>query len=165
MENEVLDVQSREAALEEDARRRAAADPLPGALNDAFLQDAIQIGPNIYVRRVVASDWLVFKWLNSPIFQAMLELQKDEKLREEVQFTEQEQYEMAWQFTHTPKQVRALMAKGRDKFREECQEFADELDFALLPAAIEALVRQIIRSFSTSQQYGEEGDLKKNKTR
>lgn len=150
-----------EAALEQDARRRAAADPLPGALADAFLEDAIQIGDNLYVRRVVASDWKVLKWLDSPIFKAMLEMQKDEGNRDEIAFTDEEQYEMAWQFTHTPAEVRELMTKGREGFKKSCEQWADHLDFASLPSAINALQKQILKSFSTSLKYGGEDEAKK----
>lgn len=159
-----LNEEQREAALNEDARRRACADPLPGALADAFLEDAIQIGPNTFVRRVVASDWKVLKWLDSPIFKAMLEFQKDEKLRDEVPFTDEEQWEMAWHFTHSPKEARELMARGRESFRSACTVWADDLPMPSLPAAINAMQKQIIKSFSASLKYGGEDEAKKKRT-
>ena len=62
-----------DANLREEANRRAAATPLPGALADAFLTDAIQVTDTMFVRRVVASDWSILQWLDSPIYKMILD--------------------------------------------------------------------------------------------
>jgi hypothetical protein len=157
----LTDRQRREGGLNHEAAKRANADPLPGVLYRAFDPDHIPIGNGLSVRPVVASDWKALKWLESPVWKAFLELQKDEKIREDVAYTDEEQYEMAWQFTHTPKEVRALMARGRDCFRETCVEWADTITFAALPDAVNAIQRQIILSFTSRPTVGSDDDLKK----
>ena len=77
MGNEAIAPEAAEAQLTEDARKRAAATPLPGALAEAFLCDAIFVpwgDKQIPVRRVVASDWPILQWLESPIFKLILEI-------------------------------------------------------------------------------------------
>jgi hypothetical protein len=157
----ITDEQRRDIGLNHEAAKRANADPLPGVLYRAFDPKPIDIGSGLTVRPVVASDWKALKWLESPVWKAFLELQKDEKIREEIQYTDEEQYEMAWQFTHTPKEVRGLMAKGRDIFRETCVDWADTITFAALPDAINAIQRQIILSFTSRPTIGDDEDLKK----
>ena len=151
----------RETQLTEDAQKRAAADPLPGSLAEAFLSDAIQVGDNLYVRRVVASDWRIIKALDSPLYRQMLEYQKPEETREEIEFSDEEQWEMCWQFTHSPKECRALLAKGRDAFRETASEMADTISMPQMPMIIKAIVKQIYASFETSIKYSGDGDEKK----
>ena len=144
-----------EAGVEQMARARAAADPLPGALSDAFLKDSIKIADGVWVRRVVASDWKILKALDSPIFRQMLEFQKPEDAREETVFSDEEQWEMCWQFTHTPKENRELIAQGRKAYAETAETWADSAELSQMPLIIDAITKQLIRSFQTSLQYGD----------
>ena len=142
--------------LREEANRRAAATPLPGPLADAFLTDAIQVSENLFVRRVVASDWSILQWLDSPIYKMILEIQKDESLREVISYADDEEWEMVWQFTHTPKEVRALKAKGRTVFKETCaDEIGDKYSLAITKKAVEAISKQILASFDTKIGFGD----------
>lgn len=154
-----------EANLRDEANRRAAATPLPGALADAFLTDAIQITDNLFVRRVVASDWSILQWLDSPIYKMILEVQKEDALREEVTYTDEEEWEMVWQFTHAPKDVRALKAKGREVFKETCaNEIGDAYSLVVTKKVVEAISKQILSSFDTKIGFAsseEGGDSKK----
>jgi hypothetical protein len=155
---------AREHQLTEDANRRAAATPLPGALAEAFLTDAIQVSDKLWVRRVVASDWSILQWLDSPIYKMILEVQKDEKIRDEVPYTDEEEWEMCWQFTHTPKQCRELKAKGRGVFRQTCiDEMGDAHSLIVTKKAVEAISKQILASFDTKIGFSssDESELKK----
>jgi hypothetical protein len=142
-----------EQVLTEEARKRAAATPFPGPLADAFLHDAIQVDDHLFVRRIVASDWKILQALDSPICKQMLEFQKDEKLREPVPFTDEEEWEMCWQFTHSPKECRELMAKGRAAFREAAIEYGDTLTMPQSKLVIGAIGRQITNSWLTCIKY------------
>ena len=142
-----------EQVLTEEARKRAAATPFPGPLADAFLHDAIQVDDQLFVRRIVASDWKILQWLDSPICKQMLEFQKEEKLRDPVPFTDEEEWEMAWQFTHSPKECRELMAKGREVFRAAAIEFGDTLTMPQSKLVINAIGRHITNSWMTCIKY------------
>lgn len=163
IEKIILD-KGQEIQLTEDANRRAAATPLPGALADAFLTDSIQVSDNLFVRRVVASDWSILQWLDSPIYKMILEVQKDEKIRESVSYTDDEEWEMVWQFTHSPKDVRSLKAKGREVFKETCaSDIGDSYSLVVTKKAVEAISKQILASFDTKIGFssGDEPDSKK----
>lgn len=101
------------------------------------------------------------KWLESPLWKSFLELQKDEKIREEVEYSDEEQYEMAWQFTHSPAEVRELMAQGRERYRSTSVAWADTITLAALPDAITAIQRQVILSFTSRPTIGDDDDFKK----
>ncbi|MDE2097606.1 MAG: hypothetical protein KGL39_10195 [Patescibacteria group bacterium] len=153
-----------DAGLRQEAMKRAAADPLPGPLSDAFLKDAVDVGKGIFVRRVVASDWHILKALNSPILRQLLELQKDETLREETEYSDLEQAEMVYQFTHSPKQCRELLKMGREIFSSTSQDYCDtSVDFSQMPMIIAAITKQLSDCISASVSYGAE-DLKKKTT-
>ena len=147
------DIQSDNPVLTEEARKRAAATPFPGPLAEAFLSDAIQVDDHLFVRRIVASDWKILQWLDSPIIRQMLELQKDEKLREDVQFTDEEEWEMCWQFTHSPKECRELRAKGREAFKAAAVEYGDTITMPQSKLIIKAIGKQIVNSYSTAVKY------------
>ena len=169
MGNDILSADEQQAAIEQnlrqEANKRAAATPLPGALADAFLTDAIQITDTMFVRRVVASDWSILQWLDSPIYKMILEVQKDEKLRDAVTYTDEEEWEMCWQFTHSPKDCRALKAKGREVFRQTCtDEMGDAYPLIVTKKAVEAISKQILASFDTKIGFTSgEGDESKKK--
>ena len=144
-----------ERQLKEDARRRAGTDPLPGPLADAFQSDCIPVNGSVKVRRVVTSDWVILRQLKSPIIQQMLEMQKDEAIREEVPFTDEEGYEICWQFTHNPKDCRALLEVSRERFRQQAiEDIADSLDPSIVGQVVKAVGKQILRSFETALKYG-----------
>lgn len=136
--------------LEREAAKRASADPLPGALSEAFLSDAIDVG-GVKVRQVKATDWKLLKWLNSPILQQMLELQKPKEQRQEVPLTDEEEWEICFQFTTEPKVLRKLMGGTREAFTEIATEMiADKLDTAQIKAMTNAVSEQFIASFKTA---------------
>ena len=147
------DIQADNPVLTEEARKRASATPFPGPLAEAFLSDAIQVDEKLFVRRIVASDWKILQWLDSPIMRQMLELLKDEKLRDDVPFTDEEEWEMCWQFTHLPKDCRELQAKGRETFRAVAVEYGDTITMPQSKLIVRAIGKQIVNSYSTAVKY------------
>jgi hypothetical protein len=139
--------------LQREAAKRAQAEPLPGALGAAFLNGDIDV-QGIKVRRVVATDWKVLKWLKSPILQQILELQKPAESREEIFISDEDEYEMCFQFIHSPKRMRELMGGTREDFRKlATEEIADKLDNAIVKAIVVAVSEQFIVSFQTALQF------------
>jgi len=159
-----LDEQAQELELKEQANRRAAATPLPGALADAFLTDAIQVTDNMFVRRIVASDWKILQALGSPIYKLILELQKDAALREDISYTDEEEWEMCWQFTHNPKECRELLAKGKDAFRSEAVALGDTLTLPVMKSIVAAVRKHLFDSYLTKVNFGSEETPAEKKT-
>ena len=148
------------AGLREESNKRAAADPLPGPLADAFLKGAIPWGDGRFVRRVVASDWKILKALDSPIFRQMLEAQKKPELREETVYSDEDQWEMCWQFTHTPAENRALIAKGREAYRAAAETWADETDLTDMAFIVDSITKLLVSSSNTRVGFGSSAEKK-----
>ena len=161
MGNDNLDPTAVQRQLADDARRRAAADPLPGPMAQVFLENSITIGSHT-IRRIVLSDWAILRGLKSPIIAQMLELQKPLETREEVPYSDEDGWEMIWQFSHTPSENRALLAKGRDAYREQAiTEIGDKIEVGQGALIVEAVQRQIMASFATAQKHGTEEEAEK----
>lgn len=161
IEEKILET-AQEQQLTDDANRRAAATPLPGALADAFLRGAIQVDETTFVRRVVASDWPILQWLNSPLYRLILEIQKDEAIREEIPYTDEEEWEMCWQFTHSPKECRALKEKGREVFKQTAiDEIGDSSLMGVQKKIVSAISAQVVASFGTKVGFGDGEEVKK----
>lgn len=141
--------------LTEMARARAMAEPLPGTLAEAFLNDAIDVH-GIKVRRAVASDFVLMRWLDSPIYRQMLESQKPKEKQEPVEYAAEEAFEIAFQFTRSPKETRAIQAKGRQAFREAAiEEFGDRFpNMAVAESVVEAAAEQMKKAWATGIENG-----------
>lgn len=136
------------------ATARAAADPLPGALKEAFIGGDINVAKDVTVRRVVASDWKKLKWLDSPILKQMLELQKPVEAREEVPYTDTEAFEICFQFTRPPKDTHAFLLGPRENFREAAIDtIGDKYDLPLCYKIVDAVSEQFAKSFLTALQF------------
>lgn len=132
-------------ALQDMARSRAGAEPLPGAMADAFLADDIQIAEGIVVRRIVASDWKILNWLNSPIKLQVLELTKPKEQREDVQISDDEEMEICFQFTRPLPEVRKAQKFGRAGFTETAyQSIGDKYDNVIIGKIKDAVTDQFL---------------------
>lgn len=135
------------------AASRAGHDPLPGPLSGAFLDQEIKV-LDVSVRPVVAFDMAMFKKLDSPLYRQMLEPENAAS----IQFTEEEGWEMCFQFTRPCREVRAALAKGREAFRESAtQAFGDKYRPQDITKIVDAIAEQIKRVFSTAVAH-ETGD-------
>lgn len=152
--NGLTKVQIEDHNLSQLASRRASADPLPGPLADAFAKGAIAVG-ELKVRKVVASDWVTFKRIKSPVLEMVLEIQQSagspDATIPEVEFTDQQQWEMCWQFTHTPAEVRVALDDGffSDYARRDIADAPD----VQVPLIITAAMEQIKRSWQTAVKF------------
>jgi len=157
--------------LKELAAGRAMADPLPGAAYDAMLAEDIEVETTIgkvNVRPNVAYDWVIFKQINSPVYNLTLESGMPKEIREEVDFKEQQAFELIYQFTHSCKEIRNLLRKGNGNieisnnkdekyavFREEVlNTTADKYSVFDIKPLINAVMQQILKSSSSALEYG-----------
>jgi hypothetical protein len=139
--------------IESMAAKRAESNPLPGSLGDAFLSGPITIAGH-EVRKLVASDYVIFKFLDSPILRQLLELSKAADKQESVSFTDEEEWEMCWQFIHTPRECRELMKKGRESFRELCSvEIGDSFSPEQTKLIVLAISEQVRRNGDTAVKF------------
>lgn len=144
------------------ASNRANGDPLPGALSAAFTKSAIKVGPAM-VRKIVASDWIVLRALNSPIIKLVEELAQrgDDKAAPppEVDITDQDEWDIAFQFTRAPSDVRKAMEGGPKEFRARAMEaIGDTLESATVKLIGIAVLEQIRRTWATPLQYKQDMD-------
>jgi hypothetical protein len=110
-----------EVRWRQEAAARANGDPLPGPLSAAFGPAWTAVG-NLKVRRPVASDWVILKALNSPAYQFALEVSQNPEKPQQPELTRQDEAEICWQFTHSPKENRELLAKGVEAFKAKASD-------------------------------------------
>lgn len=146
--------QIREHQVGQMAATRAQADPLPGPLAHAFGPNAIKIGGGIWVRKMVASDYPILKALDSPIFRMMTELATSADKPDDVTFTDEEEWQMCWQFTNPVKRVRETLALGVQTLKDLArQEIGDTLPPEVVKLITPAIMEQLKRNITTALQY------------
>lgn len=143
-----------------DARKAAAnATPIPGALREAFLPP---VGPVTFVP-ITCGHIAILQVIKSPILDlaVIYTQERDKKTRDEkiaaMNFPDDAGAEMVYIFSHTPPELRALLHKGRDAFRETaCTEVLDKLPpGGLLPLALSAS-QHFNACCATAVDYGPE---------
>lgn len=136
--------QIEEAQLASMANERAAREPLPGAYGDVFDTQPIQVHTSVgdvTIRPMVAYDINIFKLINSPFYQIMMGDKVQRSVDNQLFATEEESYEMIFQFTHSPKVCYELFKKGKDAYRDKVME---EVSFVYNPAEAAMLVEKIM---------------------
>lgn len=142
------------------AGRRANSEPLPGPMAEAFAGGSIKVG-EYRIRKVVASDWVAFKQIKSPVLEMILDLQQGagnpEYKPSEMEFSDQQQWELVWQFLKTPKEVRKAIADGTISALAE-SEIGDAVEQPTVMLLIAAVMEQLKRSWQTAVKYGAEAE-------
>ena len=139
--------------LESMANDRAASDPLPGPLLNAFMPGSIKVCDR-WVRKFVAYDHVILKALDSPLRRMILELAKPTDMQEKVEGTEQEEWDLCYQFTHTSKECRDLLAKGVESFHKAAEgAVADEWEPETVQFVLAAIFTQLKRNIETANRY------------
>ena len=135
--------------------REAAADPLPGPLAAAFegLPEAVA---GLRVRKMVHYDFALLRRLNSPLLRQMAGT-NGKKGKKGTAFTDEQGYEMVWQFTRPCEEVESALDKlGVSGFRKLTKR---EIGFGLGPVEVALRVkmveREVLRSFLTALKYTE----------
>jgi hypothetical protein len=135
-------------------QERAAAEPLPGPLAQAFAGGPLTHA-GVTLRPMVASDIVILKQLRSPLYLRLIEHAKAEEERKGIEFTDEEGFEMIYQFAVPLRQVRDELAKGREFFRSQAVErIGDQVNPADLKLLSELVVLNLANAFSTAVNYG-----------
>lgn len=141
--------------LKQQALGRANGEPFPGPLADAFLKDAIMVG-DIAVRKVVARDWKILRAINSPVIRLIQDSAQNPNAVPEIETTDEEEWELAFQFTHTPSEVWDTLQKGREMFSKVAQiAVADNPRFtsSIVKLIGAAVMEQIRREWQTALKF------------
>jgi len=147
----------RERILEQDALRRAALDPLPGPLKEAFLPKLpLKLSNGMTVRQPVAWDFVIMEALNSPMHLMRLESAKDPANREAVKMSNQDDFELAYQFTHSIDECEEVLEQGREKFAAAASAMAHTLTMKDYAVAIRAIVLELFGTEATYVPMSEE---------
>lgn len=156
----------RETIKRQAAAEKVNGDPAPGPLAGAFLPEKLEhLG--IEIREMQYFDILLLKKLDSPLFRRLKELSKPIGERKPAPFTDEEGFEMVFQFTHDIFEVQKLILRGREVFLIEATRFVLELakskvkdpgnSFREIPDFIHHLedlcVANFIRSMDTHVRY------------
>ena len=130
----------------------AAADPLPGPLADAFAPNLEPIA-GISLRPVVARDLALLRQLDSPLVRQLAQWRKPAGERAEVQCTEEEGWEIIYQFSRPARQAAADLACGRTHFTRLATEFAADLSLGAVSQLCARAAHNLIASFATAVRY------------
>jgi predicted DNA-binding protein (UPF0278 family) len=135
------------------ATNRVVSDPLPGPMLNAVANQELEIITSrgkVILRPVVIYDFTIFKKINSPHYRTMLEAANKDIEETDLKIEDEELYEMIFQFTHSCKEIRAILKKGREYFREVATEsIADRYSMPDLEILLNGLAKQIQSGFAT----------------
>jgi len=153
------------SVVESAATQRVVSDPLPGPMLDAVANQELDVMTSkgkVTFRPVVIYDFTIFKKLNSPHYRTMLEANSGVKM-EEMNIEDEELYEMIYQFTHSCKEIRAVLKKGREHYRElTTEEVGDKYNIQDLGVLLTGVATQIQNGFATMMAHGVDEDKDKD---
>lgn len=132
---------------------KAAADPMPGPLLDAFLPEPLKV-IGLELRPLVATDIAILKRIKSPLIDLFSQAAIDPELpRPVVTFEEEDLWEIVYLWTRPLPLSRAVLATGRQNFRETAlAETGDKLPINVVAdhgAIVGALERHFVNAFAT----------------
>lgn len=150
--------QAAAALLENEASKRAAAHPLPGPLADAFCSGPIQVaGKTVY--KVVPRTFQALTAIKSPLIEMIQDVVQGGKV--DTEFSDEQTWAICWIFTHRPKEVRELIAKGPEVLKEVATvEVGEEWEAACINLVMAACLEQIKRHMSTVIKFSAEAQEK-----
>jgi hypothetical protein len=133
-----------EAKMASMANERASREPLPGPASKIFNTESLTVKTSIgevTIRPMVSYDINIFKLINSPFYSILM----GDTIKTEANqlfTTEEESYEMIWQFTHSCKEAYNLFKKGKEAYRDKVME---DISFVYNPADAVMLVEKIMQ--------------------
>jgi hypothetical protein len=145
-------------AVENEAAKRASADPLPGPLGAAFGPLDIHVD-GLKIRPLVAYDWAVMKAANHAIYRQMLEYMQLGDQAKDVEPTEQEAWEIIYLLSHPCEEVDDVFQRGVKAFSTAARR---EVGMKLHPGQIarlsKACFEQVQRHMTTMVKYAQKAD-------
>jgi hypothetical protein len=147
--------EAKAAAERAQAMREAAAEPLPGPLAEAFAHLPDQVA-GLRVRTVVHYDFIILRALKSPLLDHLAAAAKGRK--KASPFSDEQGYEMIYQFTRPAEELAALFEKHGASFPKEFRRLARrEVGFRLGPVEVGLLTKMVeqafVAAFSTHLQF------------
>lgn len=140
-------------AIDVQAGSRAAADPLPGPLAEAFKPLNIQV-EGFTIRPLVAWDWAIMKTLNSPIYRQMLEVMQLGDKAEQVPSEPSEMWELIYLLTRPCEEADKVFQRGADAFRDAAKrEIGFKLNLGQVSALGDQCINQIYAHMETMVKY------------
>ena len=134
---------SEAAIMESMSNERANREPLPGPAADIFNVEPLVVKTSIgdvTIRPMVSFDINIFKTINSPFYEIIMQSNPKEEMAK-LFTSEEESYELIFQFTNSPKFIYNLFKKGLDVFRDTVME---EVAFKYNPVDAALLMSKIM---------------------
>lgn len=146
-----------DAKLQSAASSRAASDPFPGPMAmvvDGGFVDVMTSRGKITFRPLVASDLVVLRKLNSPVYRELLEMGTPEEARTKVEYTDEDVFDIVYQFTNPIKEIRQLVKKGNDIYHETAMsEVGDKFNVADTAPLIAGFQTIVLGSTATMVEH------------
>ena len=155
---------AKQHAMEDEAGRRAASTPLPGATRDAFaIQPDIKVG-SFNVRPFYDIDFEFLSMLEHPLHKMMVNGMKGEKAEDEFFPRGSMVWELAFVFTRSPDDVEAAFkAGGVSGVKNEAKKQFSRFQLAALTQLSQAVIKQMSIYWEPVVAYGvpeKEGEAK-----
>ncbi len=157
---------ARTATLENEAGKRANAEPLPGPLSAAFGPEEIKCRV-FSIRKVVAYDWQILKQIKSAFYENWLEWQKPEEIRQMVEMSDATICDLIFLLSRPCIESWELINVGIEQFkRASADAIVTRYTMPELLGESKAVIEQFKRHNETFVRYvSEESDgSKKNST-
>ncbi len=148
MGNQVSEEQKLKYNAEQIAGELAHSQPFPGPLTDAFVNETIQIG-QFKVRPIMLGDWIILQKIDSPLFRMLTD--------PDVQFSQSDVCEIAFQFTRPAKEIRSLISHGVPLFKEKALEvIGDSVSTPVINELVAAVRTQLERYYNIQIKYAQD---------
>lgn len=147
-----------QAAADDAPARRAASEPLPGALRDAFaIPQSIKVGPHT-IRPFWDFDFELLTLLDHPLHRIMVAGERGEKTDEQYSIRGPQAWLLAYLFTTPVREVDKIVEEcGKDEVTKRAKEFAF-CQLAELLAINKAITVQMRRYWEPVIGHGSEED-------
>jgi hypothetical protein len=131
----------------------AAADPLPGPLEGAFIPNDIEaLGQKI--RPLVAYDWAIMKKLNSPIYRQMMEVMQKGPTAVDVESAPEELWDLIFLLSRPCEEADTYFKKGLEAFHEQAKrEIGMKYGLGQILVLVKACTDQIYAHMQTMLAY------------
>jgi hypothetical protein len=138
---------------EVSATKEAMSVPLPGPLKTAFGIPVRMVGKTA-VRSPVAIDFAFLQQLDSPLLRQMAEAAKPVELRQPTKFTDQDAYDIVYQFTRNINDVEGVLATGVESFRATTRQvIGRQMNPFVVNRIVEVVGELFAESYITALKY------------
>lgn len=137
--------------INDEVNKRAAKEPLPGSYGEMYFNtEPLEVKTSVgmvTIRPMVAYDINIFKAVNSPFYQVIMGDQVPDS-NGNLFATDEEYFEMVYQFTHPIKEIYNLLKKGKEAFKDKVLE---DVAFKYSPVDCAVLTIAIMKHIMVTQ--------------